>query len=58
MAGLSNGCADFNQFEPYIAVRHPELLQDHKFFIEEEDIAWYRTGQISVGLGMHCSGLR
>ena len=44
-------CADFNQFEPYIAVCHPELLQDHKFLIEEEDIARYRMGQISVGLG-------
>lgn len=44
-------CVNLNQFEPYIAVCHPELLQDHKFFIEEEDIAQYRTGQISVGLG-------
>lgn len=44
-------CVDLNQFEPYIAVCHPELLQDHKFFIENEDITQYRTGQISVGLG-------
>ena len=44
-------CADLNQFESYIAVRHPELLQDHKFLIEEEDITQYWTGRISVDLG-------
>ena len=43
--------ANLNQFEPYIAVCHPELLRDHKLFIEDEDITRYRTGQISVGLG-------
>lgn len=43
-------CVNLNQIEPYIAACHPELL-DNKLFASSEDIARYRTGKISIGLG-------
>lgn len=45
-------CVDLNQLEPYLAVRHPERILDHKCFADQESTETFREdGKLSIGLG-------